>query len=83
MRRLYVSVRSPSGCKALIIFGQDESIVNQLSHSGKQWLGPSGQRSIMPKTAGMGIMISCFQSRDVSSTIPSLFPGNVCRDVLY
>ena len=78
-----VSIRSPSGSKPLIIFGQDESIFNQFSHSGKQWLGPSGQCSIMPKTAGMGIIISCFQSRDVSSTIPSLFPGNVCHDVLY
>jgi hypothetical protein len=67
-----VSVRSPAGSKPLIIFGQDESIFNQFSHSGKQWLGPSGQRSIMPKTAGMGIMISCFQSRDVSLTIQSV-----------
>jgi len=74
-----VSVRSPAGSKPLIIFGQDESIFNQFSHSGKQWLGPSGQRSIMPKTAGMGIMISCFQSRDVSLTFDNsvCFPFNV------
>ena len=52
-----VSVRSPAGSKPLTIFGQDELIFNQFSHSGKQWLGPSGQCSIMPKTAGMGIML--------------------------
>ena len=31
-----VSIRSPVGSKPLIIFGQDESIFNQFSHSGKQ-----------------------------------------------
>jgi hypothetical protein len=30
-----VSVRCPAGSKPLIIFGQDESIFNQFSHSGK------------------------------------------------
>ena len=62
-----VSVRCPIGSKPLIIFGQDKSIFNQFSHSGKQWLGALGQRSIMPKSAGMGIMLSSFQSRDVSA----------------
>jgi hypothetical protein len=64
-----VSVRCPAGSRPLIIFGQDESIFNQFSHSGRQWLGPLGQRSIMPKSAGMGIMLSAFQSRDVSARI--------------
>jgi hypothetical protein len=56
-----VSVRSPAGNKPLIIFGQDELIFNQFFHSSKQWLGPSGQHSIITKTAGMGIMLLCFQ----------------------
>ncbi len=64
-----VSVRCPAGSRPLIIFGQDESIFNQFSHSGRQWLGPLGQRSIMPKSAGMGVMLSAFQSRDVSARI--------------
>ena len=63
------SVRCPAGSRPLIIFGQDESIFNQFSHSGRQWLGPLGQRSIMPKSAGMGVMLSAFQSRDVSARI--------------
>ena len=73
-----VSIRSPPGSKPVIIFGQDESIFNQFSHSSKQWLGPSGQRSIMPKTAGMGIMLSCFQSHDVSLPIANLFQSISC-----
>jgi hypothetical protein len=52
-----VSIRSPPGSKPVIIFGQDELIFNQFSPSSKQWLGPSAQCSIMPKTAGMGIML--------------------------
>ncbi len=68
-----VSVRYPAGSKPLIIFSQDELIFNQFSHRSKQWLGPSGQCSIMPKIAGMGIMLSCFQSCNVSSPIPNLF----------
>ena len=64
-----VSVRCPAGSRPLIIFGRDESIFNQFSHSGRQWLGPLGQRSIMPKSAGMGIMLSTFQSREVSACI--------------
>jgi hypothetical protein len=61
------SVRIPADSRPLIIFGQDESIFNHFSHSGRQWLGPLGQRSIMPKSAGMGIMLSAFQSREVSA----------------
>ena len=64
-----VSVRCPAGSRPLIIFGQDESIFNQFSHNGHQWLGPLGQRSIMPKSAGIGIMLSAFQSREVSARI--------------
>ena len=64
-----VSVRCPAGSRPLIIFGQDESKFNQFSNSGRQWLGPLGQRSIMPKSAGMGVMLSAFQSRDVSAHI--------------
>ena len=29
-----------------------------------QWEGPSGERSILPKSAGMGVMVSTFQSRE-------------------
>ena len=60
-----LSVRMPEGRKPIIIFGQDESIFNQFSSRGRQWTGPTGQRAIMPKSSGEGLMISAFQSREV------------------
>ena len=66
-----LSVRMPAGRKPVIILGQDESIFNQNSHRGSQWVGPSGEQTIMPKSTGMGIMLSAFQSRNVSSTLLS------------
>ena len=48
--------------KPLIIFGQDGSFFNQFSFNSKQWVGPFGMRSILPKCAGMGAMVSVFQS---------------------
>ena len=59
-----VSVRKTADQKPLIIFGQDESIFNQFSFGPSQWVGPSGERSILPKSAGMGVMVSAFQSRE-------------------
>ena len=60
-----LSVRRPADSKPLFIFGQDESIFNQFSFCSKQWVGPSGQRSILPKSTGMGLMISSFQGWEV------------------
>jgi hypothetical protein len=59
-----VSVHKAPDKRPLIIFGQDESIFNQFLFNSKQWVGPSGERSILPKSAGMGVMVSAFQSRE-------------------
>jgi hypothetical protein len=67
-----LSVRRPVDSKPLFIFGQNESIFNQFSFGSKQWVGPSGQRSILPKSTGMGLMISSFQGREVSVLCSSL-----------
>ena len=37
---------------------------SQFSFNGKQWVSPDGKRAILPKSNGMGIMISAFQSRE-------------------
>jgi len=58
------SVRRPENSRPLIIFGQDESVFSQFSFNGKQWVGPSGERSILPKNDGIGVMVSAFQSRE-------------------
>jgi hypothetical protein len=41
-----LSVRRPVDSKPLLIIGQEESIFNQFSFGSKQWVAPSGQRSI-------------------------------------
>ena len=59
-----LSVRRPENSCPLIIFGQDESVFSQFSFKGMQWVGPSGERSILPKNEGIGVMVSAFQSRE-------------------
>lgn len=59
-----LSVRRDPRRKPIIIFGQDESVFNQYSFNGKQWVGSDGKRAILPKSNGMGLMISAFQSRE-------------------
>ncbi|KAI2503952.1 hypothetical protein MHU86_10518 [Fragilaria crotonensis] len=54
------SESSPS--KPLMIFGQDESVFNQYLIGNRQWVGHEGQRALLPKTEGMGLMLSAFQS---------------------
>ena len=38
---------------------------NQFSFGCKQWVGPAGERAFLPKSAGMGLMASAFQSREL------------------
>lgn len=59
-----LSVRMPPGLKPLMIFGQDESVFNQFLLRLRQWVGPLGQRALLPKTEGLSLMISAFQSRE-------------------
>ena len=54
----------PANMKPLILFGQDEAIFSQYSLNSFQWIGPKGERALLPKTTGSGIMISAFQSRE-------------------
>ena len=59
-----VSMRRPPDTKPLMVFGQDECVFNQFLLSGKQWVGAEGQRALLPKTEGMSLMLSAFQSRE-------------------
>jgi len=54
----------PPNMKPLILFGQDEAIFSQYSLNSFQWIGPKGDRALLPKTTGSGIMVSAFQSRE-------------------
>ncbi len=59
-----LSVRKPSQVKPLICFGQDECIFKQFSFTPKAWTAPDGQKSMIPKDEGLGVMISAFCSRE-------------------
>jgi hypothetical protein len=50
--------------KPLICFGQDEAIMKQYCFTSKSWTAPTGQKVIIPKDDGMGVMISAFFSRE-------------------
>ena len=48
--------------KRLIKIGQDECIVKQFIFCHKQWVGPNGERPLLPKDEGQGVMLSAFTS---------------------
>ena len=59
-----LSVRIPRDTKPLICFGQDECIFKQFIFTAKSWTLPDGQKAIIPKDEGYGIMISAMTSRE-------------------
>ena len=56
-----VSVRFPVGKKIIFSFGHDECIFNKNSFSSKCWVGCNGERPLVPKDDGTGVMISALQ----------------------
>jgi hypothetical protein len=59
-----LSVRMPPNTKPLIGFGQDECIFKQYLFSSKAWTTPDGQKPVIPKDEGLGVMLSAFVSRE-------------------
>lgn len=59
-----LSVRKPLGCNPLVCFGQDECIFKQYCFMTKSWTAPDGQKVVIPKDEGAGLMISAFVSRE-------------------
>ena len=45
-------------------FGQDEAIFKQFLLPSKMWTGPSGERPLLPKDEGSGLMISSLICRE-------------------
>jgi hypothetical protein len=63
-----LSVRFPishPALKPIVLLGQDECAFNQFLLGSRQWIGPKGQRALLPKTEGAGLMVSAFQSREL------------------
>jgi hypothetical protein len=59
-----LSIQKPVGSKAVIYVGQDEAIFKQFLFSNKMWVGPSGQRPILPKDEESGTRVSAFVMRE-------------------
>jgi hypothetical protein len=47
-----------------MIVGQDESVFAQYLLGAKTWIGPKGQRPLLPKSERDGYMLSAFVSRE-------------------
>ncbi|KAI2502373.1 hypothetical protein MHU86_12105 [Fragilaria crotonensis] len=58
------SIRVSSKTRPMMIVGQDESVFAQYLLGAKTWVGPKGQRPLLPKSEGDGYMLSAFVSRE-------------------
>ena len=59
-----LSVRKPIDSRPVIFVGQDEAIFKQFLFLSKMWVGPNGERPLLPKDEGAGTMISTFTCRE-------------------
>ena len=59
-----LSVRKPIESKTVIYVGQDEAIFKQFLFLSKMWVGPKGERPLLLKDEGAGMMISSFICRE-------------------
>jgi hypothetical protein len=58
------SIQVSSKAGPTMIVGQDESVFAQYLLEAKTWIGPKGQRPLLPKSEGDGYMLSAFVSRE-------------------
>ena len=65
-----LSIRKDPDTKPLIIFGQDECIFKQNITHNSTWVGPNGERPMVPKDDGQGLMVSAFCSREFGFGMP-------------
>ena len=59
-----LSVRKSVDSRPVIFAGQDEAIFKQFLFLMKMWVGPNGERPLLPKDEGTGTMISTFICRE-------------------
>jgi hypothetical protein len=59
-----LSVRKSIDSKTVIFLGQDDAIFKQFLFLYKMCVGPNGERALLPKDEGTGLMILTFISRE-------------------
>jgi len=69
-----LSNQSDPNKKPIIMFGKDECIFQKYLSKGKQWCGPNGERALMPKTDGYGIMVSLTKGHRKKYMVPPSSP---------
>jgi hypothetical protein len=58
-----LSIYMPPNTKPVISVGQDGCIFKKFLFTGKSWTSPNGQKPVIPKDEGLGVMISAFVSQ--------------------
>ena len=58
-------VRMPINTKPLLMVGQDEAMFKQFQFIGKAWTLTSGEKGLVPKDDGQGVMLSSYVSREL------------------
>jgi hypothetical protein len=60
-----MSIRVLLKAKPVMIIGHDKSVFAQYLLGSKTWIGPKGQRPLLPKSERDGYMLSAFVSREL------------------
>jgi hypothetical protein len=60
-----LSVHRPRGSRVVVFVGQDEANYKRFLFLTKMWIGPNGERPLLPKDEeGTGVMVSAFICRE-------------------
>ena len=76
-----LSIRLPVGVRPVLMVGQDESTFHQFIFSKKQWKGPNGKESLMPKSEGEIYMASGYTAREFGLGLGSLLTPHVRNEI--
>ena len=60
----HLSIRRDTSKLIVIFVGQDKAIFKQFSFLSKMWTGPKGERPLLPKDEGAGVMILSYICRE-------------------
>jgi hypothetical protein len=63
-KKATTSIRVSTATRPIVIVGQDESVFAQYLLGSKAWVGPKGQRPLLPKSEDDGYMLSAFVTQE-------------------